>query len=126
MGRVKRKKGRESEALGRLNFRFVAACGSGEIVKIVGPGICHARRISNATPDPGLPDFGLLDTPKLSLTLSSLFKVVWTVGTEFHTPIMHLKKGHEGSYDLGERSISHVHANRRYRNRPRNNWPHST
>lgn len=26
MGRVKRKKGRESEALGRLNFRFVADC----------------------------------------------------------------------------------------------------
>ncbi len=35
----------ESEAPGRLNFRFVAACGSGKIVKIVGsnPGAVQIR-----------------------------------------------------------------------------------
>jgi hypothetical protein len=33
MGRVKRKKRPESEATSRLNFRFVAAWGSGKIVK---------------------------------------------------------------------------------------------
>ena len=36
MTNVKEKKEPESEAPGSLNFRFVAACGSGKIVKIVG------------------------------------------------------------------------------------------
>jgi len=37
MEAVKRKKRPESEDLARLNFRFVAARGSGKIVKIAGP-----------------------------------------------------------------------------------------